>query len=87
LAKEFDIDDKGPISSFLGFKVTRDRTARTLEISQKVYIESLVKEFLHGDIVNSKPTPLDPNQRFEPNLESADRKLRADYQQLIGSLM
>src|SRR5271168_1705203 len=66
LAEKFEIEDNGPISSFLGLKVTRNRTARTLELSQKTYIESLVKEFLHGESVNSKPTPFEPNQRLEP---------------------
>jgi hypothetical protein len=87
LAEKFEIEDNGPISSFLGLKVTRNRTARTLKLSQKTYIESLVKEFLHGELVNSKPTPLEPNQRLEPNQDPVDEKLRTEYQQLVGSLM
>ena len=67
LAEKFEIEDNGPISSFLGLKVTRDRTARTLTLSQRTYIESIVREFLHGESVNSKPTLLEPNQRLEPN--------------------
>jgi Reverse transcriptase (RNA-dependent DNA polymerase) len=67
LAEKFEIEDNGPISSFLGLKVIRNRTAQTLELSQKTYIESIMKEFLHGELVNSKPTPLEPNQRLEPN--------------------
>jgi len=58
-----------------------------LEISQKTYIESLVKEFLHGESINSKPTPLEHNQRLEQNQEPVDEKLRSSYQQLVGSLM
>jgi hypothetical protein len=87
LAEKFEIEDNGPISSFLGLKITRNRTARTLTLSQKIYIESLVKEFLHGESVNSKPTPLEPNQRLEPNQDAVDEKLRTEYQQLVGSLM
>jgi hypothetical protein len=87
LAEKFEIEDNGPISSFLGLKVTRDRTARTLKLSQKTYIESVVKEFLHGESVNSKPTPLEANQRLEPNLDPVDEKLQTEYQQLVGSLM
>ena len=67
LAEKFEIEDNGPISSFLGLKVTRDRASRTLEISQKTYIESLVKEFLYGESINSKPTLLEHNQRLEQN--------------------
>jgi hypothetical protein len=33
LAKKFEIEDNGPISSFLGLKVTRDWTTRTLTLS------------------------------------------------------
>jgi hypothetical protein len=48
-----------------------------------------VKEFLHGELVNSKPTPLELNQRLEPkpNQDPVDEKLRTEYQQLVGSLM
>ena len=87
LTEKFEIEDNGPISSFLGLKVTRDRTARMLKLSQKTYIESVVKEFLHGESVNSKPTPLEPNQHLEPNQDPVDEKLRTEYQQLVGSLM
>jgi hypothetical protein len=89
LAEKFEIEDNGPIRSFLGLKVIRNRTGttRTLELSQKTYIESLVKEFLHGESVNSKPTPFEPNQRLEPNPDPVDEKLRTEYQQLVGSLM
>jgi hypothetical protein len=87
LADKFEIEDNGPISSFLGLKVTRNRTARTLELSQKTYIESIVREFLYGESINSKPTPFEPNQRLEPNLDPVDEKLRTEYQQLVGSLM
>ena len=75
LAEKFEIEDNGLISSFLGLKVIQDRAARTLKLSQKIYIESIVKEFLHGELVNSKPTPLEPNQHLEPNPEPVNEKL------------
>jgi len=89
LAKKFEIEDNGPISSFLGLKVIRNRTGttRTLTLSQRAYIESIVREFLHGKSVNSKPTPLEPNQRLEPNQDPVNKRLRTEYQQLVGSLM
>ena len=75
LLDKFEIEDNGPISSFLGLKVIRNWLAKTLMLSQKAYIELLVKEFLNREKVNSKPTPLEPNQRLEPNLELVDGKL------------
>jgi Reverse transcriptase (RNA-dependent DNA polymerase) len=79
LAKKYEIEDNGPISSFLGLKVTQEQTARTLTLSQRTYIESIVKEFLHGESVNSKLTLLEPNQRLEPNLDLVDEKLWTEY--------
>src|ERR1700716_2141104 len=81
LAEKFEIEDNRLISSFLGLKVTRDRTARTLTLSQRTYIESIVKEFLHGESINSKPTLLEPNQRLELNQDLVDKKLWTEYQQ------
>ena len=75
LAEKFEIEDNGLIRSFLGLKVTQNWTARTLELSQKTYIVSIVKEFLYGKLVNSKPTLLKLNQRLEPNLDLVNKKL------------
>ena len=79
LSEKFEIEDNGPISSFLGLKIVRNRLARTLTLSQKIYIESLIKEFLNREKVNSKPTLLEPNQHLEPNLELVDKKLWSNY--------
>jgi hypothetical protein len=79
LAKKYEIEDNGPISSFLRLKVTQEQTARTLTLSQRTYIDSIVKEFLHGESVNSKLTLLEPNQRLEPNLDLVDEKLWTEY--------
>ena len=79
LSEKFEIENNSPISSFLGLKIVQNRSARTLTLSQKIYIESLIKEFLNREKVNSKPTPLEPNQHLEPNLELVDEKLWSNY--------
>jgi hypothetical protein len=79
LAKKFEIEDNSLIRSFLGLKVTRNQTAQTLKLSQKTYIESIAKEFLHSESINSKPTPFEPNQCLEPNLDLVNEKLWTEY--------
>jgi hypothetical protein len=79
LAKKFEIEDNRPIRSFLELKVTRNQTARTLELSQKTYIKSIVKEFLYSKAINSKPTLFELNQRLETNLDLVDKKLWTKY--------
>ena len=36
------LDDKGPLEWILGIQVKRDRTARTLTMSQELYIQDIV---------------------------------------------
>ena len=43
LAEKFEIEDNGLISLFLGLKVIRNRSAKMLELSQKTYVELIVK--------------------------------------------
>jgi hypothetical protein len=57
------ISDHRPIKWFLGFKIKRDRNARTLAINQHAYIENMVEKF---QLTNAKPvsTPMDPGSQF-----------------------
>ena len=45
LTARFPTDDKGELQWLLGIAVTRDRKARTLHLSQKLYIEDLVTKY------------------------------------------
>lgn len=46
ISKRFKMKDLGALSYILGMEITRDRAARTLEITQKAYVEKM----LHSDI-------------------------------------
>lgn len=50
----------------LGMEIKRDREACTIALSQKSYIESMVKQFNLEDV---KPSaiPMDPNARLSVN--------------------
>ena len=58
-----DITDHGPIKWFLGFKIRRNRKARTISINQHAYVESMVKKFW---LTNAKkvPIPIDPHTQY-----------------------
>ena len=42
LSKRFPTDDRGELEWLLGVKITRDRAAKTISLSQKLYIQDLV---------------------------------------------
>lgn len=52
LAKEFQMRDLGPTSTFLGMRIECDRKNKILRIDQRAYTEGIVSRF---DIMNVKP--------------------------------
>ena len=63
LNSEFECKDSGPVSYFLGFNVIRDRTNKTLQISQQHYFTDVLERFGMLDC-NPVSTPLPAN--FKP---------------------
>jgi hypothetical protein len=59
LCEFFEISDLGELSWLLGLKVTRDRVARTIMLSQKAYVDTIIKRFHLGD-AKSVQTPMEP---------------------------
>ena len=45
ISTRFNMKDLGALSYILGMEITRDRGARTLEITQKAYIEKMLQRF------------------------------------------
>ena len=60
IRSRFKITDLGPISWLLGMKVTHNRDARTIAISQQPCIEAILTKY---NLANQKPLsiPMDPN--------------------------
>jgi hypothetical protein len=56
---QFKITDLGPISWLLGMKVTRDRDAHTIAISQRPYIEAILTKYNFTD-QKLLSIPMDP---------------------------
>ncbi|KAM4060935.1 reverse transcriptase (RNA-dependent DNA polymerase) [Hirsutella rhossiliensis] len=63
LSKRFQMTDLGPCSHCLGIKVTRDRARRRIELSQRAYIEKILRTYNMSDC-NPTDTPMaaDPLQ-------------------------
>lgn len=62
----------GSISWLLGLAIERNRTSRTLSISQKSYIETILRRF-NLENAKSLSIPMDPNTHFS-------------YREAIGAL-
>jgi hypothetical protein len=84
LRKSFELVDLGEARMFVGVEIERDRTAGTLKMSQRRYVDNILARF---NMALSKPcdTPMAESLDL-PKLESPtiDRTL---YQRLVGSLM
>lgn len=87
----YAMTDLGPISWLLGIQVTRNMQNRTITLSQRSYIESIIARF---NFTDAKPLaiPMDPNVAFSkddcPKTEDEIAKMRRiPYREAIGSLM
>ena len=80
------MDDQGEIHYCLGMSIKRDREAKVLTISQKSYLENILKKF---QMFDCKPvaTPLEPGRRFKKLSDGEETVNKRQYQAAIGSLI
>jgi hypothetical protein len=85
------LTDLGPLHWLLGIKVTCDRAAHTITLSQSSYIDSIISCF---SLANAKPcsSPMTPGTIYSKkdapfNAEEAVCMQCTPYHQAIGSLM
>jgi hypothetical protein len=85
------LTDLGPVHWLLGIKITRNRAARTISLSQSSFIDTILSRFSMAD---AKPygSPMIPGIIYSKNdspssPEEATRMQRTPYRQAIGSLM
>ena len=88
LVKQFQMQDLGAATTFLGMRIECDQKNRILWINQKAYTEGIVLRF---DIMNAKPlqTPLLEGIHLEKASDdyTAKDKFQTNYQAMIGSLI
>jgi hypothetical protein len=64
LSSNFDMKDLGEASFILGIKIHRDRRNGVLGLSQKTYLENVLKKFrMHA--CNPTPAPIAKGDKFE----------------------
>ncbi|RYC77798.1 hypothetical protein BFJ63_vAg19328, partial [Fusarium oxysporum f. sp. narcissi] len=87
LSKKFEMTDLGPCQYYLGMSVRRDRRNKAIFLSQRAYVEKVLREF---DMWESKPvtTPLSTS-KFQPVPDEykASETTKLWYAKAIGSLM
>jgi hypothetical protein len=86
LLTAFDGRDLGPVTSFLGINVTRDRANRRLSMDQASSIKELLSTY-GMDSAKPKAVPMDPGLRMSVQEGSPLSLTSCTYPNLIGSLM
>ena len=91
LESKWSMKDLGELESILGIRVIRDRSKRTLCLSQERYVDNLLRKFKLEEVKATR-TPLDPgcalSKRMNAETEE-ERSLaaRRPYREVVGSLM
>jgi hypothetical protein len=88
LSTRYEMTDLGEIDSYLGVRITRDRSIRRLEIDQSRYISEIVQRFGMAD-ANPARTPLPSGAEahlVKHDGEATPQEIKS-YQQIIGSLL
>ena len=85
LKERFEMEDLGEIHHCLSMSVRRDRAAKELTISQKTYLESVLKRF---GMYDCKPvsTPMETGRKYEKLADGGTPMKTREYQAAIGSL-
>ena len=87
ILSEYDATDEGEARSFLGMAITRNRSNRTLKLSQSSYVADIAKKF-GFDPENRNRKSTIPMTSDNPNLGfSLDHKEAGDFASLVGSLL
>ena len=81
----FQVEDLGVIHHVLGMTVIRNRRLRTLSISQKNYLQGVLKRF-EMENCKSLSTPLDFGKKYEALSEEERSVDVKTYQIAIGYL-
>jgi hypothetical protein len=91
LNERYSLTDLGPVHWLLGIKITRDREARTISLSQTSYIDTILSRFSLSD---AKPvaSPISPGTVLSKADAPTDatemaRMSKTPYREAVGSLM
>lgn len=83
----FQMTDLGPCSYYLGIRIRRNRSAKTIYLDQQGYVQKILQQF---DMIKcaESPTPMAEARLQKPAEDHVcDPKKRREYQSAVGSLM
>jgi transposase InsO family protein len=91
LKREYDMSDLGELHYCLGVEFQRQRTARTISMSQSKYIKEVLKRF-NMEECKAIGTPLDVNSKLEKLTDEQYETVKVEmedvpYKAAVGSLM
>jgi hypothetical protein len=86
IAKEFECEDMGEASLFLGMKIIRNRATGELWLGQPYYTLEIIKR-AGLDECRPRKTPMDANLSLSKASGEQDPRVVEPYQELIGSLL
>jgi len=86
MAEKFAMKDLGALERYMGLKIVRDRSKRTISISQARYINNLLEWFGLSD-AHPVATPLEVGHCLTALQDSSSTSPDVPYPQLIGTLM
>ncbi|RVX19207.1 Retrovirus-related Pol polyprotein from transposon TNT 1-94 [Vitis vinifera] len=91
LSTHFDMKDLGEASYVLGIKILRDRANGVLKLSQRAYIERILKRFNMHNCKSSK-APIVKGDKFSKaqcpqNDDEREEMKTIPYSSVVGSLM
>ena len=91
LHERFKLTDMGPLSWMLGIAITRDRAARTITLSQKLYIDTILSR-CNFTCMTPRATPMDPNvvlskDQSPQTEEDIEYMKNIPYRKCVGMLM
>jgi hypothetical protein len=85
LGERYEITDGGEIHWLLGFEVRRNRSARTISLNQRAYLESMANRF---ELADAKPvwTPMEVGAVLSKD-QCPTEPIRAPYQEACGHVL
>ena len=91
LAKHFPLRDLGPTSFLLGINIIRDRSKRTIALSQRQYIVDMLERYGFATC-SPVSTPMDPGTRLTADMGAKSQEditfmMSVGYLSAIGGLM
>ena len=85
ICKRFTVKDLGNVKFFLSMLVERDRGRRVIHLSQRVYLEEILKRF-RMDECKGCTTPMDVKTKLHSKREGEEVAEKVLYQEAVGSL-